>query len=267
MVVALDDPRDSSCTSLLDLADGTSAGPRPHAVLQKGRLGRRGCHHVRARRRPALRSRRAPGAHGRGRRRRGLLARCTRSAWLVVRAGAGAGGGSVRRALDHRNGHDPLLAVRLVATLGRLDDEEPVRGDGAFDRLGLHVLGQGALSRELARDDPELVGALAVLAVDHNLVVDGLNLEVIAVEMADVQSQAEAFGVVGERGPHGRLERTAVEQSAPDVVVPVLVAPVLAVQPRVLVVQPTTKVVQLVRQAAAREQRGHGCSYVLLRTL
>lgn len=238
---------------LLDLADGACAHTRPHAVLEERRLGRRGRHRVRARGRPAFGPPRASGAHGRGRCRHGLFAGRSRSASVVV--GAGAGGGSVGGAVDHRDRYHPLLAVRLVAALGRLDDEETIRGDGTLDRLRLHVLGQGALARELTRDDPKLVGAVSVLAVDHHLVVDCLDLEVIAVEVANIQPETEAFGVVGEGGPDGGLQGTAVEEPAPDVVVPVLVAPVLAVQPRVLVVKPTTKVIQLVRQPAAREQR------------
>lgn len=256
MVVPRQGHRDWFGNHLFDLADGTGADTRTHAILEERRLGRRGRHRMRARRRSALCTRRASGAHGRGRSRYSLLAGRPRSAGVVV--GAGAGGGTIGRAVHYLYGNNPLLAVRLVASFGSLDDEEPVRGDGALDGLRLHVLGQGALARELAGDDSELVGAFAMFAVDHNLVINGLYLEVITVEVANIESETEAFGVVSERCPDGRLQGTAIEQPASDVVVPVLVAPVLAVQPRVLVVKPTTKVIQFVRQPAACEQRGHG---------
>lgn len=259
--------RDLPC--LLDLADGPCTDAGTHSVLQVGGLGRRGRHRVHARRRPALCSPAGSRCEGCGRRCRGLLGGSSRRAGLGPRCSAGGGrvaGGA--RAVHHGYRHHSLGAVGLVGALGRLDDEEAVRGDGALDGLRLHVLGQRALSRELARDDAQLVGAVAVLAVDDHLVVHGLDLEVVAVEVSHVQSQTEALRVVGQRGPDGRLERTAVEEPPPHVVVAVLVAAVLPVQPRVLVVQPAPEVVQFVREAAAREQRRHpGFSRVAPRLL
>lgn len=243
---------------LLDLADGPCTDTGTHSVLQVGGLRRCGRHRVHARRRPALRGTAASRREGGGRRRRGLLAGSSRRAGLGPNSAAGGGcvtGGA--GAVDHGDGHHPLCAVGLVGSLGRLDDEEAVRGDGALDGLWQHVLGQRALACELARDDTKLVGTVTVLAVNDHLVVDGLDLEVVAVEVAHVQSEAEALRVVGQRCPDRRLERTAVEEPPPHVMVPVLVAAVLAVQPRVLVVQPAPQVVQLVRQPAAREQRRH----------